>query len=144
VKALKYLAALWVAILVYAALSFFSGAAGLSAYGQLKAGAARQEANLAALERAAAELEGEKAALLNDPQTIRVKARELGYGGPEERFVRIVGLSRPMRQRYNAGQSAEAGTPEFLPDATIRLIALLAGGVTLLFLLICKSLKMLL
>ncbi|MDR1909978.1 MAG: septum formation initiator family protein [Spirochaetaceae bacterium] len=143
-KALKYLAALWVSILVHSLLSFFAGSAGLSAYDQLKAETARQEANLEALQRTTGELEGEKAALLNDPQTIRVKARELGYGGPEEQFVRIVGLSRPMRQRYNAGQSIDARPPEFLPESTIRLVSLLAGGITLVFLLICRSLKMLL
>jgi cell division protein FtsB len=144
VNALKYLISLWVIILVYSALSFFSGAVGLSAYDQLKTEVGRQEANIRALQRINREFEGEKAALIHDPETVRVRARELGYGNREERFVRIVGLSRTMRQRHDAGQVAGIRAPEFLSDATIRLISLLAGGITLAFLFICRALKLLL
>jgi cell division protein FtsB len=143
-KALKYLVALWVIIFVYSLLSFFSGAAGLSAYHQLETEENRQERNIRALEQVNGELTGERAALRNDPETIRVRARELGYGNREEQFIRIVGLSRTMRQRHEAGQVVGVRPPEFLSDSTIRLISLLAGGITLAFILICGALKMLL
>jgi hypothetical protein len=68
----------------------------------------------------------------------------LGYGRQEERFVRIVGLSRTIRQQLNAGQIVSAKAPEFMDDKTIRLIALIAGGVIMGFLLIVTLLKMLL
>jgi cell division protein FtsB len=143
VKALKYLVALWVVILVYSLLSFFMGPAGLSAYDQLKTEEGRQQGNLAALERINRELEGEKLALSGDPETIRVRARELGYGSREERFIRIVGLSRTVRPPRDAGQVIAVRSPEFLEDSTIRVISLISGGVTLVFLLIYGALKML-
>jgi cell division protein FtsB len=132
---LKYLIALWAAVAVYSISSVFVGASGLTAYKQLTAERDKQRANTEALQNLNQELEGTLDALKYDSDTIRVYARELGYGTPRERFVRIVGLPGVKKQRMTAGQVTISQKPDFIPDQTLRIYSIFAGlGV---FILLC-------
>jgi cell division protein FtsB len=142
-RLLRYLFPIWVTILVYSFLSFFHGAAGISAYEALKAERDKQLANLEALKMTNRELEGSRDALLYDADTIAVHARELGYGTSNERFVRIVGLSKTMRRQYQAGDVVGVQAPLVMDEKTIRMISLISGGVILGFVLFVQVLKML-
>jgi cell division protein FtsB len=139
----KYLASLWVILLMYSALTFFNGPKGISAYKQLHEEQNRQSVNIESLKTIHDELDGNRKALLMDPDTIAAEARELGYARDTERFVRIVGLGKPMRPQYNPGQTLAAREPSFMENKTVRVIALIAGGITLVFLSIVQFLKML-
>jgi cell division protein FtsB len=131
----KYLLALWVAIAVYALSSVLVGASGLSAYKQLATERDKQRANIEALQNLNLELEGTMDALKYDSDTIRVYARELGYGAPQERFVRIAGLSGVKKQRMTAGQVTIPQKPGSIPDQTLRVYSICAG--IAVFLLLC-------
>jgi cell division protein FtsB len=131
----KYLFALWVAIAVYTLSSVLTGASGLSAYKQLAAERDKQRANIEALQSLNLELEGTTDALKYDSDTIRVYARELGYGGPQERFVRIAGLSGVKKQRMTAGQVTVPQKPGSIPDQTLQIYSICAGFAV--FLLLC-------
>jgi cell division protein FtsB len=125
---IKYLIALWTAVAVYAAVSFFAGAAGLSAYEELNAERERQRANMETLSLINEELENSKNALLYDRDTIAVYARKLGFGERDEKFVRIVGLGGSARkQRTAPGQIVTADKPASMPDRSISIIAICAG-----------------
>lgn len=131
----KYFISLWVVIAVYTLFSLLGGKIGVSAYGQLSRERDRQLSNMEALRLRNEELEGRKNALLYDSDTIAAYARELGYGGGAERFVRIVGLPGTRKQQNNPGQVIMAREPAFIPEFTIRIIAAAAGiGVLVCFL----------
>jgi len=125
----KYLIGLWAAVVVYAFFSFFSGPKGLSAYDQLLAERARQQANLQALHTINEELEKTKNSLLYDQDTLLAHARQLGYGQEDERFIRIVGLGGRNASQITEGKVYFAALPDFLSDRTIKIIALCAGFV---------------
>jgi cell division protein FtsB len=126
-KALKYLVPLWVSIVVYSALSLFSGAVGFSVYDQLLKEKEKQARNLVLLQEINRELEGEAEALLYDFDTITAYARELGYGKPEERFIRIVGLPGRRNQHHDPGKIVKAEIPDFMAESDIRFISLACG-----------------
>ena len=88
-RILKYLAAVWFAVIFYAVSSLFAGAAGFSTYSQLNAEKEKQIANLRKLQAINQDIRGRKEALIYDDDTISIYARELGYGGGGERFIRI-------------------------------------------------------
>jgi cell division protein FtsB len=140
-NALKYLIPLWVAIVVYAGLSLFSGAMGFSAYTELQTERDKQLANLETLKQLNQKLEGDVKALLSDSDTIAVYARELGYGSEDERFVRLVGLGQNRRRYQSAGQTVDAEEPGFVSGETIRLIALGSGLGTLGLVLMIQLLR---
>jgi cell division protein FtsB len=126
-KAVKYLVPIWVSIVVYSALSLFSGAAGLSAYDQLLRERDKQRRNMEVLQELNRELKGDADALMYDSDAIAAYARELGYGKSEERFVRIVGLSSRRKQNHDPGRIISAAKPGFLAEADIRFISLVCG-----------------
>ena len=126
-KALKYLISLWVSIIIYALLTLFVGAKGISAYNQLKKEQDKQNANLERLKNINQRLEQDKDALLYDSDTVTVFARELGYGTVRERFMRIVGLSWTAKPTYTAGQVITASKQNYLSNQAIRIISFFAG-----------------
>jgi cell division protein FtsB len=126
-RALKYLIALWTAIVVYCVFSLLNGAMGISAYTQLLSEREKQWDNMKSLRILNEELENTKNSLLYDRDTITVYARQLGYGREEERFIRIVGLGGIKNPHAEAGQVFQAGAPDFLPDRIVKIIALFAG-----------------
>jgi cell division protein FtsB len=132
-RVFKYLAGLWTAVVVYALFSFFSGPNGLSAYNQLLAEHARQQANLQALRTVNEELEKNKNSLLYDKDTLLAYARQLGYGQEDERYFRIVGLGGINTSQISAGNVYFAAAVDFLSDNSIKIIALCAGFVVFAF-----------
>jgi cell division protein FtsB len=139
-SAFKYLIALWTAVAVYGVSSVLTGAIGLSAYQQLLADRDRQWANMKSLQLINEELEDAKNSLLYDQDAIAVRARELGYGKKDERFIRIVGLGG-KNPRTSAGQILRAGKPDFVSDRTLKIIALCAGAAVFALFLIFDMLR---
>jgi cell division protein FtsB len=126
-RAVKYLLALWIAVAVYAAVSLSAGAKGISAYNELLDEQKKQEANMETLERINGELENAQNALLYDRDTIRVYARDLGFGENNEKFVRIVGLGMKGKTPILPGEIVVAEAPRIMKNTTIQLIAIFAA-----------------
>jgi cell division protein FtsB len=128
---LKYLVAVWVTLALYTVSAFFLGSTGIYSYDQLLAERDKQITNLEALRDINQELEGTLNSLKHDSDTIRIYARELGYGRQDEAFVRIVGLGGAKKQRTTAGQITIPRTPSYIPDRILWFFALCAGIGTL-------------
>ena len=122
-KSVKYLFALWAGVLIYALLSVFFGAKGLSAYRQLQNEQKKQEQNIENLKLINRELEDSVNSLLYDKDTLAVFAREQGYASKNERFIRIVGLGVSQKTRTFAGEIIFAADPQYIADRTLRIIA---------------------
>jgi cell division protein FtsB len=130
---LKYLLTVWTTFAVYTISAFFVGPIGTHAYKQLVAERDKQKTNIEALRSLNQELEGTLNSLKYDSDTIRIYARELGYGRRDETFVRIVGLGGTKKQRTTAGQLALPRTPSYVPDRILWFFAFCAGiGVLML------------
>jgi cell division protein FtsB len=130
---LKYLLSVWVTFTTYTILAFLWGATGTYAHEQLVEERNKQRANIEVLQNINQELERALNSLKYDSDTIRVYARELGYGQRNEAFVRIVGLGGAKKQRTTAGQIVIPRTPRFIPDRILWFLAFCAGiGVLLL------------
>jgi cell division protein FtsB len=128
----KYLLVPWLAISIYALSSLFTGAAGMGSYRKLLAERDMIFENMEDLEALNQELEGTMDALLYDSETIKVRARELGYGDETERFVRIAGLSSVRYRETSAGTVKTAAKPSYIPDKVLRIVSVLAGLAVLL------------
>ena len=126
-KAVKYLIALWVGVLIYTSLSILFGSMGLSAYRQLEIEYEKQEANIKNLKLINQELEDTMNSLLYDKDTLAIYAREQGYAEPHERFIRIVGLGANQRANTSVGQVITALEPRYSPDRNLRIIAFCIG-----------------
>jgi cell division protein FtsB len=141
-RAAKYFLALWVSVAVYAGMSFLAGARGISAYNELLEERQKQEANMETLRRINTELENKKNALLYDHDTIRVYARNLGLGGENEKFVRIVGLGQAGKTLLLPGEIADAEEPRSMDNKTIIYISIFAALAVFIALLIPDVLAM--
>ncbi|MDR1149621.1 MAG: septum formation initiator family protein [Spirochaetaceae bacterium] len=129
---LKYLAALWIALLFYAVSSLLIGAMGLFAYEQLNVEKEKLFDNLHRLQILNEEFTGIQNALVNDNDTIYLHARELGYGDSGEHFIRIVGLPGKNKNRVSAGELLIPAAPEYVDDKTLRIISIaIALSITL-------------
>jgi cell division protein FtsB len=134
-RAIKYLAALWVGVVVYVVFSAASGPMGLSAYYQLEDERDKQMANIEALEMTNQELENVKDALLYDKDTLTVYAREQGFASPEEKFIRIVGLESAQKPKSSPGLVVSAVAPQYVPHRSLRIFSFCAA----LSILICMG-----
>jgi cell division protein FtsB len=123
----KYLLVPWLMLAVYTLLSVFNGAGGIDPYRKLLQEREKVLENLDRLQSINRELEGAMDALLYDPETIRVKARELGYGEEGERFVRIVGLPGARHGEMKPGTIRIAAQPSYASAGVYRFIACCAG-----------------
>jgi cell division protein FtsB len=135
-RVVKYLLALWVAVAVYAGMSILAGAQGISAYDELLEERKKQETNMETLRRINTELENKKNALLYDHDTIRVYARNLGFGAKNEKFVRVVGLGQARKALLLPGEIVSAETPRSIDNKTIRFISIFAALAVFIALLI--------
>jgi cell division protein FtsB len=124
---LKYLLAIWITLATYTVSAFFWGPAGTYAHDQLLTERDKQRTNIEALQNINQELEGVLNSLKYDSDTIRIYARELGYGQQDEAFVRIVGLGGAKKQRATAGQIVIPRTPGYIPDRILWFFAFCAG-----------------
>jgi len=126
-KAAKYLFALWAGVLVYTSLSILFGSAGLSAYRQLEIEQKRHEENIDNLKLINRELENSMNSLLYDKDTLAMYAREQGYAGQQERFIRVVGLGVNKKVNTQVGQVMGISEPHHAPDKTLKIIAFCTG-----------------
>jgi cell division protein FtsB len=122
----KYLLVPWFSFAVYTALSVYTGSAGIMSYRELLVERQKIVGNLNKLHDINQELEGTIDALLYDPDAIRLRARELGYGESGERFVRIVGLPGGRHGELRPGMIRTAVQPPPQGDAN-RVISLCMG-----------------
>ncbi|GHV31277.1 hypothetical protein AGMMS4952_19700 [Spirochaetia bacterium] len=138
---LKYLIAVWTTLAVYTVSAFFTGSTGTLAFQQLSAEQAKQKVNIEALQNLNRELGGTLDSLKYDSDTIRIYARELGYGTQDENFVRIVGLGGARKQRVTAGQITVPRFPGYIPDRILWFAAFCAGIVVLVLLSISEFMR---
>ncbi|MDR0599813.1 MAG: septum formation initiator family protein [Treponema sp.] len=110
-RLLKYLFVPWIAVAVYSFVSVYHGTTGIAAYRALLREREKIRENIEDLRVVNKELEGTMDALLYDSETIRVKARELGYGEEGERFARIAGVPGVRREELNPGTVRTAARP---------------------------------
>jgi cell division protein FtsB len=136
---LKYLLVPWAALIVYALSSMVAGTGGILTYRKLSEERERILENLEELKAVNQKLEGTADALLYDSETIKIQARELGYGGPDERFVRIVGLPSVRNREMRPGIVLGPEKPESIPDIYLRIVAI-CTGLAVLFLLLVPAL----
>jgi hypothetical protein len=123
----KYLFVPWLTLAVYTAASMYNGAAGVGPYRDLLQERDKMLENLERLQFINQQMEGTMDALLYDSETIRIKARELGYGAAEDRFVRIVGLPGVRHSDLKPGIIRTASQPLYASDKAYRLMSLCIG-----------------
>ena len=124
----KYLLVPWFSLAVYTVLSIYNGPAGIVPYKELLAERQKILENLDKLNAINCELEGTMDALLYDPEAIRIRARELGYGEADERFVRIVGVPGARPSELKPGTIRTAVQP-LLSGKAYRLISFCLGAI---------------
>jgi cell division protein FtsB len=139
----KYLAPLWIGIVIYSIAVITVGKIGFQAYDELLREQERQQENLENLYETNENLTGIRDALKYDGDTIAVYARELGFGSEDERFIRIVGLDSVRSSYLSEGELIQIEMGDFVEDKTLRIIAVCAAGVLFLFLLFIDLLKVL-
>jgi hypothetical protein len=126
-RVFKYLIGIWAAIAVYTVFSLAAGPRGISAYNYLLSERQLQWDNLRSLGNINEELERTRINLLYDQDTQLVHARQMGYGFPDERFIRIVGLSGSNNAFTSIGSVYSAQYPDYIPDRNIKIAAFLIG-----------------
>jgi len=123
----KYLLIPWVTLAMYTVLSVYSGPVGILSYRALLKEREKILENLEKLQFENEKLEGTMYALRSDSETIRIRARELGYGEPGERFVRIVGLPGGRPSVLRPGMIRGAIRPPDVSGKAHRIITLCTG-----------------
>jgi cell division protein FtsB len=123
----------WVAVAVYGFTSITIGRTGIYAMRGLETERNRLASNMERLRTINSELEGSIVALRSDADTISVRARELGYGRPDERFVRIVGVPAAGLRAATAGNLVTAVRPAGVSNRTLRILAAVAGAAVYAF-----------
>ncbi|MDR2073479.1 MAG: septum formation initiator family protein [Spirochaetaceae bacterium] len=127
----KYLFVPWLILAVYTVLSLYNGVSGVVPYRELLWERRKILENLDKLQMTNKQLEGIMDALLYDSETIRIKARELGYGERDERFIRIVGLPGVRRSELRPGTIRTAAQPRHGSVKAYRLFACCTGLILL-------------
>jgi len=89
--------------------------------------------NIETLEAANRKFLNTAAALETDSEALSVYMRQLGYGRPDERFVRIVGLQSVINLDLSPGQVMRAADPDFMADKNIKITALVLGLLVIFF-----------
>jgi len=135
-RLIQYMLVPWTIVVVYTFFSFFLGQNGLYARKHLEAEQIKLLENQKNLENIQNEFLKTKNTLINDRDTLSVYARQLGYGTEDEQFIRIKGLSIAVNTNMSAGQVLYATTPEFISDATIKIISAFFGLAVLVFFLV--------
>jgi cell division protein FtsB len=131
-KLVKYLAAIWIGVLVYALASFVWGGVGLSAYRQLEAERDKEAATIESLRIINKNLENTKDALLYDKDTISVYAREQGLAQTDEHFVRVVGAGNSSKMPLFPGQISVPIPPEYISDKIIKIFSVFTAVTVLI------------
>ena len=134
---LRYILVPWTIFSVYSFFTFFLGQNGMYALRHLQAERARLSANRDALRDSNSGYHKIKDNLENDPDTISVYTRQLGYSRGDEEFIRMMGLGIAANSDMPAGQVLYSIPPAFISDKTIKIISAFFGMAILVFFLIC-------
>ncbi|GMO19625.1 MAG: septum formation initiator family protein [Spirochaetaceae bacterium] len=121
---IKYCIAHWIALIFYAAASFFYGSMGLGAYKKLEEGRIRQIENIAELRRMNDALRAEKEALSYDAETITQEAINIGYGRDGETYIHIEGFHDSRSHKAEPGEVFKPSELEAVEDEVIKIYAI--------------------
>ena len=136
---IKYFMSVWFIFMVYSALTFSIGGKGISNYRKLDAERARLQQNFDSIAETNAALNtinillgsmalDQKQPIPADPETLRVTARDLGYGEEGEFLIRVIGLGGSDKKVYpDEGEAAYAIRAKGVPDYVIKIVSLCAG-----------------
>ena len=125
-KFAKYLLVPWLSLSVYTVLCMYNGPVGIIPYKELLNEKQKILENIDKLNTINQELEGTMDALLYDAESIRIRARELGYGEAGEHFIRIVGLPGGRSSEMKPGTVRAAVLPVY-SNKGYRLISFCLG-----------------
>jgi len=119
---------IWVAIAVYSIGAFVYGPTGIVAMKHMTLQKVKLVSNLEQLELIRLNLSYSVDSLLYDRETLEVLARDLGYGKPDESFIRISGTDSIFKSHYVVGGLVSSET-SFAPlsEDQLRLLALASG-----------------
>lgn len=121
------LMAIWITIGFYTGLSYFWGPSGERAMKYLLEQKKNLEKNLEELSAQGTILQQQVLSLLYDPETLQEYARNLGYGKPNEKFIRIQGKGPLQGESYPIGALIQIKTPVTLSHEQILLFSCGAG-----------------
>jgi hypothetical protein len=136
---IKCFMAVWFTFMVYAALTFTIGSRGNIIYGKLDTERARLQHNFDGIVEANAALNNinillgsrasdQKQPIPADPETLKVTARDLGYGEKGELLIRVVGLGSSTKKVYpGAGEATYAIRAKGIPDYVIKIVSICLG-----------------
>lgn len=122
-KLIKYLIPVWIGVFIYAGMSLFFGAKGLSAYSQLEAERKREQANINILAEVNRDLINSRNNLKTNANDYLVYARELGFASKGENFIRIIGLKNSAQSISAPGHVIMPVSPQHIPDKPLRIIS---------------------
>jgi len=105
---------------------FFFGDSGVSAFGGLSRYEKSLEANVESLKLRNQELQAELQELKNDPDRVKVLARDIGMFSPGDTVVKIVGR-QPRPESYAVGDLLRMRRPE--PTGNVMFKEAALGGV---------------
>jgi len=135
-RVIRYFLVIWTFFFVYSSFSFFWGQNGLYVRRHLETERARLGENLKKLNDINTDYQNIRNNLMEDPDSLSVYARQLGYGREGEEYIRIMGLGIAINTDMPAGQVSYTESHEFISDTTIKIISLLFALIVLSFLLI--------
>jgi cell division protein FtsB len=130
---LRYLFAFWTAFAVYSLFTFAYGPGSLQVQKQLEEEIVRLSQNLNELELTHRKFLNTAASLETDGEALSVYARQLGYGRPGEKFIRIIGQENTVNPEIFLGRVLQAAEPEFVPDGKTKVLALAFALAILIF-----------
>ena len=139
---LRYLFAFWTAFAVYSLFTFAFGPGSRQVQKHLESEIVRLSVNLSDLKNTNEDLLNTAAGLVTNEETRSVYIRQLGYGRPDEIFIRIIGLESAINPELFPGQVLRSVDPDFTSDKKIKITALIIGGLVLLFFIIVDFLSL--
>ena len=110
--------------MIYAILSIFFGAKGLSAYSQLEVERARELKNIDVLTEIYWDLSSARDMLSYNAENFYVPARELGFASPGEYFIRIIGLGGAAKTINSPGKVVSPITPDYISNRNLQIFSI--------------------
>ncbi|PIE97472.1 MAG: hypothetical protein CR988_07760 [Treponema sp.] len=114
-------------VLSYCCLSFFFGSKGLYVQKTLQKHKELMKEHLNELYLTGAKLDECIANLSYDYDTIKVYANALGYVNEGEMMIKLANFKAKVNHEYSAGKPIVLGEIEFMPDKTLKTMAVSVG-----------------
>ena len=118
---------------MYSLLTFAFGPSSFKVQKHLESEIERVSQHLASLEAAHKNYLNTAASLVSDAETLSLHMRQLGYGQPDEKFIRIIGLENYITPEMSPGQVLRVAEGDFVSDKSIKITALIFALVMLVF-----------